>query len=102
MKAQLVLGCHGARRYGFSLCRGVANPILDLRKLGSSEEEVVAYLDNHCKLFDSVAEDRNMVNAIINFVDQRKLIAKHTLDVIYEFSAQHKNCGMYCFIEPAE
>lgn len=102
MKAQLILGCHGARRYGFSLCRGVANPILDLRKSANNREEIMAYLDDHCKLFDHVAEDRNMVNAIIYFVDQHKLIPKHMLDMVYEFVAQHKNCGLYCFIEPVE
>lgn len=102
MKAQLILGCHGARRYGFSLCRGVSNPIVDLRKLGDDKEKILTYLDDHCKLFDTVAEDKNMVHAVINFVDQHKLTPKHVMDTIYEFVAQHKNCGLYCFIEPTE
>ena len=100
MQAQLILGCHGARRYGFSLCRGVANPILDLRKLGANKEEVLAYLDDHCKLFDSLAEDRNLVNSIVHYVASNKLIVPHIETVMYDFMAIHKQCGIYAFIEP--
>jgi len=99
MDAQLVLGCHGARRYGFSLCRGVSNVVVDLRKLGNQEQEALDYFDGHCKLFDTVQEDRNLVLSVLNYIEQKELAPKHIRDMMYEFVKLHQQCGLYCFIE---
>ena len=75
---------------------------MDLRKLGRNEEEVMKYLDNHCKLMDKMVEDRNLIHNIVNYVETNKLVPKHMADVLYEFLAAHKSCGFYAFIESIE
>lgn len=98
MNAELILGCHGARRFGFNICRGVSNTILDLRKI-KDREAVIEHLDNHYKLFEAIIEDRNQVYNLINYIETEKLVPKHTADLLYEFLAMHKGCGHYALIE---
>jgi hypothetical protein len=100
MKACVVLGCHGRKLYGLTMCDGSANNILDLRKVLDDREEVYAYLDKHCKLFDKIATDQNKIGNVISFLSQQKCLNKHMTDAIYDYIAMHRRCGLYMYIEP--
>lgn len=102
MNAHLILGCHGMRKYGFSLCKGVENVILDLSKIKDNKEEIYSYLDDHCKLFDAVSNDRNTINSAFQFLTSHKVFPKHIEDQIYDFFHLHKKCGHYMFLEPTD
>jgi len=100
MKAQLILGCHGHRRYGFSMCKGTKNSILELDKLGSDSEEILEYFDRHCKLFEKVVAEPNAVNNTIQYIIKMELVPVHMRKILYEFVAMHKACGLYLYVEP--
>lgn len=100
MNAQLVLGCHGRKLYGLTICEGTSNPILDLRKIPETNEIVFNYLDNHCKLFDRIATDQNKISNVINFLSQQGYLHKHIVDALYDYIAIHRKCGLYMYIEP--
>lgn len=102
MNAQIVLGCNGYRRFGISMCRGTTNAIADLRKLGSDSEEILSYLDGHCKLFDRVNEDLNQINNIIQFLTRHEALSKHLEPVLQDYIAFHRGCGLYMFVDPIE
>jgi hypothetical protein len=95
---KLILGCHGHRNFGWSLCKGTQNMLLNLNELGSEAEQVMDYLDRHCKLFESVVDDNNKVVNIVHYVINRGLVQDHMKKLIYESLAMHKLCGHYLFI----
>lgn len=100
MKARIVLGCHGRKIYGLTLCEGVSNYILDLRKVPDDMEEIYGYLDNHCKLFDKIATDQNKIGNVISFLVSKNILPKHGQEAILDFIAMHRKCGLFMFIEP--
>lgn len=100
MKATLVLGCHGRKLYGLSMCEGTSNVILDLRKIPDHHEEVYDYLDSHCKLFDRIATDLNKIGNVITYLSKQNVIPKHQSEAIWDYIAMHKKCGLYMYIEP--
>lgn len=100
MKARLILGCHGHRRFGFSVCRGSKNVLIELDKLGDRAEEVLEYLDNHCKLFEEVVIDLNRINNIVQYVIRQDLVPPHMQKLLYQYLGMHKPCGFYAFVEP--
>lgn len=102
MNASLILGCHGARRYGFCLCKGISNPIIHLSKLGKYKEETIEYLDTTHKLFDRVITDLNQINSIIRFIHENRQMPDHINNLIYDFLALHKTCGFYMYIESGD
>lgn len=100
MKAVIVLGCHGRKSYGITMCDGTSNPIVDLRKVADSNESIYEYLDNHCKLFDRIATDINKIGNIVAFLVKEGVIQKHHESVIYDYIAMHKKCGLFMYVEP--
>lgn len=100
MDAHIVLGCHGQRRFGLSMCRGTTNEIVDLRKLGTDYEEIINHLDKHYKLFDKVIEDLNQVGNLISFLGQFKIVPEHILKFLHTYIATHRGCGVYIYVEP--
>ena len=99
MNANLILGCHGNRRFGFSVCRGSKNILLELNRLGSNTEEVLEHLDNHYKLFDSVITELNKVNNIVQYIIRQELVPSHIQKLLYEYLGMHRPCGFYVYIE---
>lgn len=102
MKARLVLGCHGRLQYGFLMCSGTTNTVLDFSDLKTTNAVIFEYLDNHCKLFDKVTNDTNKVLSIIQYLSRQKMLTPHVEQNIYDYIAMHKKCGFYMFIEPLE
>lgn len=102
MKARLMLGCHGRMQYGYIMCAGTINMVLDFSNLPSDKEVIFEYLDNHCKLFDKVTNDTNKVNNIIQYLSRQGLLPAHVEQNIYEYISMHKKCGFYMYIEPLE
>ena len=100
MDAWIVLGCHGHRWYGLSLCRGTSNQIADLSRLGPDHEEIMNHLDNHYKIFDKVIEDLNVIGNAINYLNKYRLIPDHLMKIIHSYIAMHKHCGLYMFVDP--
>ena len=100
MQARLILGCHGHRRYGFSMCKGTKNCVLELDKLGSDTDEILDYLEHHCKLFEKVVSESNAVNNTMQYVIRRELVPEHIKKLIYEYITMHKTCGLYLYVEP--
>jgi len=100
MKALLVLGCHGRKLYGLTMCSGASNPVLDLRKISEKHEDIYNYLDAHCKLFDRIITDLNKIGNVISFLNQNGALQKHTCDAMWDYIAMHKKCGLYMYIEP--
>ena len=96
---KLMLGCHGHRNFGWSLCKGIQNTLLDLDALGKDREEVLAYLDDHCKVFEKVIDDHNKVNSIAHYVIKQELVPKHLVKLIYETLSIHKICGCYIYVK---
>lgn len=94
-----MLGCHGQRRYGFSMCKGTKNVLLDLSTLGDKQEEVMEYLDSHCKLFEQVLTDHNGVNNAIYYIIKQGLVPEHMKTLLYSYINMHKDCGLYMYIE---
>lgn len=99
MSTHLILGCHGWKNFGFTMCRGTQNEILNLDQLGDQTELVLEYLDKHCKLYDSVSNDHNKVLNAVHFVLKFQFIPEHMKKQIYEYIAMHKHCGCYLFIK---
>lgn len=100
MDAWIVLGCHGYRWYGMSMCKGTTNQIADLAKLGQENEEILSYLDAHCKLFDRVVDDLNVIGNVVNFLNRYGIIQDHLVKVIHGYISMHKHCGLYMFVDP--
>lgn len=100
MDVWIIIGCHGFRRYGFSMCRGTANQLADLSKLGQENEAILDYLDRHCKLFDRVVDDVNIINNIINYLNKYGILQDHIVKTMHEYISMHKYCGLYMFVEP--
>lgn len=96
---KLMLGCHGHRNFGWSLCKGTQNILLDLEDLGRDREEVLEYLDEHCKIFEQVIDDNNKVSNIAHYIVKRELLPKHMTKLIYEMLSMHKVCGCYIFVK---
>ncbi len=99
MNSALMIGCHGCRQYGFSMCKGTKNQILNLRKLGPDADEIIKYLDVHYKAFDSVIVDKNAVNSLLEFIMKRDLVPEHIKKLLYEYRVMHKPCGLYFYVE---
>ena len=102
MDAFIVLGCHGSRRYGLSMCHGITNPIADLRKLGDESDYILEYLEKHYKIFDKVVENLNEISNIFHFLVKHGIITKHLEGTIYDYIAMHKGCGLYMFVDPIQ
>lgn len=102
MKARLVLGCHGRMQYGFVLCSGTINTVLDFSNLPSDKNVIFEYLDGHCKLFDKVTNDTNKVSSVIQYLARQELLPKHVEQNIYDYVSIHKKCGLYMYVEPLE
>lgn len=100
MKAVLVLGCHGRKLYGLSMCEGTSNGICDLRKIPDNHEEIYSYLDNHCKLFDRIITDLNKIGNVISFLSTHGVLSHHKTEALWDYIAMHKKCGLYMYIEP--
>ena len=100
MDAAVILGCHGHKIYGLTMCEGTQNIIVDLRNISDSYEEVYGYLDAHCKLFDRIITDLNKIGNTISWLQQKGAIPKHTVEAIWDYIAMHKKCGMYMYIQP--
>jgi hypothetical protein len=100
MKACIILGCHGRKLYGLTMCDGTSNIILDLQKVPDDKEDIYSYLDNHCKLFDRIATDQNKINNVINFLSQSGYLTKHMKDALYDYIAMHRRCGLFMYVEP--
>lgn len=94
-----MLGCNGCRKFGFSLCKGTKSTFLDLSKLGSDSEEIIAHLDNHFKIFEQVITDPSIVNNLIYYVIKNDLIPEHMKKLIYDYQIMHKVCGLYFYVE---
>jgi hypothetical protein len=99
MHGGLMLGCHGCRKFGFSICKGTKNKILDLAKLGSNTKEVLDHLDSHFKIFEQVIQDNNSVNNLIEYILKNDLVPDHIKKLIYEYRVMHKPCGLYFYVE---
>lgn len=84
------------------MCRGTTNTIADLRKLGQDTEDIMSYLDDHCKVFDKVIEDRNEINNIVQFLARYDVIPKHLNEVLKDYMALHRGCGLYMFVDPVD
>lgn len=102
MKAALVLGCHGRKLYGLTMCDGTSNIVLDLRKVPEDKEDIYDYLDKHCKLFDKIATDQNKIGSVISFLSQHNFLSKHMTEAMYDYIAMHRKCGLYMYIEPIQ
>lgn len=99
MHGSLMLGCHGCRKFGFSICKGTKNSVLDLSKLGSDTNDILKQLDLHFKVFEQVVQDNNSVNALIEYIIKNDLIPEHLKKIIYDYRVMHKPCGLYFYIE---
>jgi translation initiation factor 2 beta subunit (eIF-2beta)/eIF-5 len=100
MKARLILGCHGRMEFGFQMCAGTKNVILDLSEYPEdSNPNLYQYLDNHNKLFDFLCKDTNKVVNVINFLFSGDYIQKHICDSLREYVVAHKRCGLYLYVE---
>lgn len=94
-----MLGCHGCRKFGFSICKGTKNKILDLSKLGTDTSEILDNLDKHYKIFDDVIKDNNAVNNLLEYIIKRDLVPEHVKKILYDYRAMHKVCGLYFYVE---
>lgn len=99
MSAKLILGCHGWKNFGYTMCKGTQNELVDLDRLGDKSEPVLEYLDSHCKLYDSVVTDHNKVVNAVQFIIKYQLVPEHVKKLIYEYIAMHKHCECYLFIK---
>lgn len=102
MKAFLNLGCHGRKFCGITLCPGTNNRIADLRRIRSSQEHIIDYLDQHCKLFDQRSSDLNKINNIVNLLAREGVILKQVEETIYDLFEMHRKCGFYLYIDPLD
>ena len=105
LDAYLLLGCNGfADSNDFVYCNSIVNPIIDLSKVNSEEQErVVNFLENACGLFDSTCYDYNKCVNIINFLyRQFGIIDEDTLHRIQAFLRMHKRCGIYIMLNLKE
>lgn len=98
MTTNLILGCHGWKNFGLTMCRGTSNELLDLDKLGTETETILGYLDAHCHLYDKVVDDHNKVVNIVQYLIKQDLIVDHLRKQIYEYLSMHKYCRCYMFI----
>lgn len=97
-----MLGCHGRMQYGYIMCAGTLNTVLDFSDLPTDKDVIFEYLDSHCKLFDKVTNDTNKVNNIIQYLARQNVLKPHVEQNIYEYIGMHKKCGFYMYIEPLE
>lgn len=100
MKANIILGCHGRKLYGLTMCEGSSNIIIDLRKISDDKEDVYNYLDKHSKLFDRIATDQNKISNVINYLSEQGFITNHYKESLYDYIAMHRRCGLFMYIEP--
>ena len=104
MKAIIKLSCEGRQDEGFWFCKGVENTILDLENITHKENylELIKYLDNVPKLFDTPSCTNNIiVNTIYKIYEMAFLTEKQYQKITY-FYKQHLFCGMVMKILPKE
>jgi hypothetical protein len=99
MHGGLMLGCHGCRKFGFSICKGTKNKVLDLSRLGTDSAEIMNHLDNHFKVFEQVVQDNNAVNNLLEYIIKNNLVPAHMVKILYDYRAMHKPCGLYFYVE---
>jgi hypothetical protein len=99
MHGGLMLGCHGCRKFGFSICKGTKNKVLDLSRLGPDSKGILDYLDNHFKIFEQVIQDNNAVNNLLEYIIKNDLVPEHIKKLLYEYRVMHKPCGLYFYVE---
>jgi hypothetical protein len=94
----LILGCHGHNdAENFTYCKGVSNPIIELKYLKEYEyEKTIEFFDNACGLFDSVVDDYNKCSNILNMLYKNyKVISPEMLKKIQYYLNIHKMCRPY-------
>jgi hypothetical protein len=99
MHGGLMLGCHGCRKFGFSICKGTKNRILDLSRLGPESKQILDYLDTHHKIFDGVIQDNNAINNLLEYIIKNDFVPEHIKKILYEYRVMHKPCGLYFYVE---
>ena len=105
MKIHLLFGCNGLTdAAGFTMCKGVVNPIVGLSAFPRSEvQKVEKFMDSACGLYDAPCYDYNKCINIINFLyRQFGMIDEVTLHKIQGFIKMHKTCGIYIMLLPQE
>jgi hypothetical protein len=99
MYGGLMLGCHGCRKFGFSICKGTKNKILDLSQLQSKNPEALTHFDNHYKVFEQVLQDNNAISSLLEYIIRNDLVQDHIKKLLYDYRSMHKPCGLYVYIE---
>lgn len=100
MNALVILGCNGHKIYGFSMCEGTQNILLDLRLVDKSNTELFDYMDYHLKVFDKIITDLNKIGNFISYLSNNNFIDKPRLEVIWDYISMHKRCGIYIYVRP--
>lgn len=99
MNAYLIIGCHGRKVYGFTMCESVSNILLDLKSVPDSREDIYSILDKHYKIFDVILTDQNKIGNLISFLHSNKIIPNHIQQTLYDFIALHRKCGLFVYIK---
>lgn len=101
MKAFLNLGCNGRKQAGLTICSGITDRLLDLRRIDNNEN-LIDYLDRHIRLFDAPAVDVNKVVSTIQHLTQNGAFFKQKEAAIAEFIAVHRRCGVFLYVDPVD
>lgn len=96
------MGCKGREEYGIELCAGTSCELLDLRRVPKDDLDFHFYVGKMMQLYTKPATDHNRVMNIINYLRKTEYLDKAVNDVLGEYIALHKKCGIYLYVRKNE
>ena len=104
MKAVVILSCEGRQDNGFKFCSGVQNIVLNLEGLEVTENylDLIKYLDNVPKIFDSPCCKSNVVTNALYKIYEMGYIDNEKYARVADFYKFHNRCGLILSAKPKE